>query len=272
MDNNKVFAVATIGIDEKKSEMNVINSVFIISQSRTPKFEFHDTGTKKKPPAMIIVNADDINAVERWQAYHLLHKDKTHISGIMIGTKKPDDAKYYLGRPLMATRLLALLEKVVTEEHGYEPAPAFEDSLPDKTAKEKTDGSASIPKNSITALVVDDSLPIRTQLKIALQSIASNVDFAENGNDAMQLIEKNKYDIVFLDVILPGMDGYDVCKKIKQDPAKRKTPVIMLTSNSSPADRVKGKLAGCDTYLIKPVQHAVFEEVVQECLSAASAA
>ncbi|MBI4005644.1 MAG: response regulator, partial [Gammaproteobacteria bacterium] len=70
----------------------------------------------------------------------------------------------------------------------------------------------------------------------------------------------------------PGIDGYDICKIIKQDPAKRKIPVIMLTSNSSPADRVKGKLAGCDTYLIKPVQHAVFEEVVQECLSAASTA
>jgi len=158
----------------------------------------------------------------------------------------------------------------VMEEQGYEPAPAFKDTIP-KANKAQAASSSSMPKD-ITALVVDDSLPIRTQLKIALQNIASNVDFAENGNDAMQLIEKNKYDIVFLDVILPGIDGYDVCKKIKQDPTRRKTPVIMLTSSTSPADRVKGKLAGCDTYLIKPVQHAVFDEVVQECLSAASAA
>ncbi len=266
MNNNETFAVATIGIDEKKSEMNVLQSVLIISQQRTPKFEFHDTASKGSPPSVVVVNADDVASIERWHAYHLLHQDKLDISAVMIGSKQPNEAKYFLGRPLIATRLLALLEKVVTQDHGYVAPGAFEGTL---SGVESKDAPVSGLKEDINALVVDDSLPIRTQLKLALKNIASNVDFAETSDEAVKLISDNNYDIVFLDVILEGsVDGYEVCKMVKQDPATSKTPVIMLTSNSSPADRVKGKLAGCDTYLIKPVQHAVFEEVVQEYLSA----
>ena len=269
MSNNETFSVATIGIDEKKSEMNVLQSVLIISQNRTPKFELHDTAAKKNPPAVVVVNSDDVEAIEKWHAYELLHKDKSSINAIMIGSKKPDECEYFLARPLIATRLLALLEKVVTEKNGYVPAGAFEETLSGQSAKEKV--SVASGKDGISALVVDDSLPIRTQLKMALENMGSDVDFAENGDDALEFVKSKNYDIVFLDVVLPGVDGYEICKIIKQDPDKRNTPVIMLTSNTSPADRVKGKLAGCDTYLIKPVQLAVFEEVVSECLSASAA-
>ena len=110
------------------------------------------------------------------------------------------------------------------------------------------------------------SLPVRVQLDLALRSLASRVDFAETGEQALDLLQDNAYDIIFLDVILPGVDGYQVCKVIKGQERTKRTPVIMLTSNSSPADQVKGKLAGCDTYLIKPVRPTVFREVVEDYL------
>ena len=138
------------------------------------------------------------------------------------------------------------------------PASVFEDS------DENIESIEIEASSDIRVLVVDDSLPIRTQLKMALGDITENVDFAEDGEKAMALIEENQYNIIFLDVVLPDVDGYKICKTIKRDPAKRKTPVVMLTSNSSPADRVKGKAAGCDTYIIKPVKRVVFEEVVRE--------
>ncbi|MGI9331542.1 MAG: response regulator [Gammaproteobacteria bacterium] len=131
------------------------------------------------------------------------------------------------------------------------------------------DGTLNEP---VSALVVDDSLPVRIQMKLALQGLADEVVFAETGEEAVELLSRNTYSIVFLDVILPGCDGYAICKSIKQDPRHGDTPVVMLTSNSSPADRVKGKLAGCDTYLIKPVKRAVFEEVVKDYLRTAPAA
>ncbi len=263
MDNNNTFSVATVGIDETKSEMKVIKSVLTISKSREPSFLLQDRTASKQLPNVVVVNADDVSAVERWHAYHLMNEAKANISALMIGSKEPDDCKYFLGRPLIANRLLVLLERIVTEEHEYMPASVFEDS---NAPVESIEIKAS---SDIRVLVVDDSLPIRTQLKLALSDITKNVDFAEDGEQAMALLEENQYNIVFLDVVLPDVDGYKICKTIKRDPGKRKTPVVMLTSNSSPADRVKGKAAGCDTYIIKPVRREVFEEVVREFIESA---
>jgi twitching motility two-component system response regulator PilG len=122
------------------------------------------------------------------------------------------------------------------------------------------------------ALVVDDSLPVRIQMKSALKSLATHVDFAETGEQGLEFIEKRAYSIVFLDVILPGKDGYEICRRIKKHPLQQRTPVVMLTGNSSPADRVKGRLAGCDTYLMKPVKQSVFEQLVAEFMRAHAAA
>ena len=263
MDKNNTFSVATVGIDEKKSEMKVIKSVLSISKSREPIFELQDRTASKELPNVTIVNADDISAVERWHAYHLMNEAKANLSALMIGTEEPEECKYFLGRPLIANRLLVLLERIVTEEHEYMPASVFEDS------NAKIESIEIKASGDIRVLVVDDSLPIRTQLKLALRDITKNVDFAEDGEQAMALLDENQYNIVFLDVVLPDVDGYKICKSIKRDPAKRKTPVVMLTSNSSPADRVKGKAAGCDTYIIKPVRREVFEEVVREFIESA---
>jgi CheY-like chemotaxis protein len=121
-------------------------------------------------------------------------------------------------------------------------------------------------------LVVDDSLPVRIQMKEALQKFAKTIDFAHDAEQAMILIDNCKYDVIFLDVILPGKDGYDVCRYIRTHKMQRQTPVIMLTGNSAPADRVKGKLAGCDTYLIKPVRQGVLAEVIGEFIKSSAVA
>jgi CheY-like chemotaxis protein len=121
-------------------------------------------------------------------------------------------------------------------------------------------------------LVVDDSLPVRIQMKEALQGLAKTVDFAHDAEQAMILIDNCKYDVIFLDVILPGKDGYEVCRYIRNHKMQRQTPVIMLTGNSAPADRIKGNLAGCDTYLIKPVRQSVLTEVVGEFIKSSAVA
>ena len=106
----------------------------------------------------------------------------------------------------------------------------------------------------------------------ALQNLASAVDFAASGEQAMSMIEQRKYDVIFLDVILPGKDGYEVCRYIRRHPTHKKVPVIMLTSNSTPADRVKGKMAGCDTYLVKPVRQSMLAEVIADFITASPSA
>ncbi len=115
--------------------------------------------------------------------------------------------------------------------------------------------------NGSIALVVDDSFPVRIQMNEVLKPFTSRVDLAETGEEALELINNNAYDIIFLDIVLPGVDGYEVCKIIKEGKGKN-TPVILLTGNSSPADRIKGNLSGCDTYLIKPVSQMVFQNLI----------
>lgn len=104
-------------------------------------------------------------------------------------------------------------------------------------------------------LVVDDSQLVRAQMELILNEYASSLDveFAEDAETALQRVKVQRFDIIFLDVMLPEMDGYKACKLIKADPDTSATPVVMLTSKKSPFNRMHGALVGCDKYLTKPV-------------------
>ena len=263
--SNNIFAVASIGCEER--DQNILITTMELAKSRNPSFALFEDMPDRKRADILIVNADNPDAIKRWKAYIKLHGEKQKISTVMlcesIPPDNPNDPNRYIEKPLAATRLLSILEELAILEHGYS-ASIFEGGVDEIEIDDVAD--SGIANSQVSALVVDDSLPVRIQMKKALQQIAGKSDFAETGEEARELLKKNKYDIVFLDVILPGVDGYDLCKEIKQDPDKSSVPVIMLTSNSSPADRVKGKLAGCDTYLIKPVNPEIFKEVVYEYL------
>ncbi|MDH5633879.1 MAG: response regulator [Gammaproteobacteria bacterium] len=117
-------------------------------------------------------------------------------------------------------------------------------------------GQDSGDRNTFTALVVDDSTTLRRLMDLTLTPLGIDVEFTDNGEDAVVLVKNKEYDIVFLDVILPGIDGYRVCKEIKGDRRTKATPVIMLTSKDSTFDKVRGMMAGTDVYLTKPLERA----------------
>lgn len=118
----------------------------------------------------------------------------------------------------------------------------------------------------LAALVVDDSLTVRTQLQGALDRIGIKGALAQDGETALEAIKLKRFDIIFLDVIMPGIDGYALCRQIKSAPATRATPVVMLTSRSSPFDRARGALAGCDSYLTKPIDLKSFYRAIDTVL------
>ena len=103
------------------------------------------------------------------------------------------------------------------------------------------------------ALVVDDNATVREFMRTQLGPFSFNVDYAESGEQAVGMTGLKHYTCVFLDVVMPGIDGYQVCKLIKSKKGARKTAVVMLTSKSSPFDKIRGAMAGCDAYLTKPV-------------------
>lgn len=111
-------------------------------------------------------------------------------------------------------------------------------------------------------LVVDDNTTVREFMKSKLAPFNFNVDYAESGEQAVGLTGQRRYTCVFLDVVMPGIDGYQVCKLIKSKKSVGKTAVVMLTSKSSPFDKIRGAMAGCDAYLTKPVDEEKLLETI----------
>src|SRR5579872_6615651 len=102
-------------------------------------------------------------------------------------------------------------------------------------------------------LVVDD-IPINVRLLEAkLSAEYFHVLTATGGKEALTKIHEETPDIVLLDVMMPGMDGFEVCRRVKQDPACAHIPVVMVTALDQPADRIAGLDAGADDFLTKPV-------------------
>lgn len=102
----------------------------------------------------------------------------------------------------------------------------------------------------IKILIVEDQIAIRELITINLRSMGYNCSAAHNGRMAADLIEKNSYDLILLDIMLPGIDGYELIKYIEPTA----TPVIFITAKGSLKDRVKGLHLGADDYIVKPFE------------------
>ncbi|RSL32055.1 DNA-binding response regulator [Salibacterium salarium] len=98
-------------------------------------------------------------------------------------------------------------------------------------------------------LVVDDEERIRRLLKMYVEREEFQVDEAENGEDALDLSLNNDYDVILLDLMMPGIDGIEVCQELRKSKA---TPVIMLTAKGEENNRVQGFEVGADDYIVKP--------------------
>jgi len=102
-------------------------------------------------------------------------------------------------------------------------------------------------------LVVDDILANVRLLEAKLAAEYFEVVTAMNGLDALDAVQRSKPDIILLDVMMPGIDGIEVCLRLKANPATQHIPVIMVTALDQPEDRLRGLRAGADDFLTKPV-------------------
>lgn len=119
---------------------------------------------------------------------------------------------------------------------------------------------------SRTILIVEDS-PTELQIvKNALQSRGYNVITAANGEEGIEKAHKEHPQLVVLDIILPGKNGYQVCRDLKSSPDTKDVPVIMLTSKSQESDRFWGLKQGADDYLNKPFEAQALLDCVAKLL------
>lgn len=104
----------------------------------------------------------------------------------------------------------------------------------------------------IKVMIIDDSDTIRKSAEIFLRPFGCEVVLAEDGFEAMSKIVDNHPDIIFVDITMPRLDGYQACMLIKRNPIYQSVPVIMLSSKDGLFDKARGRMAGSDDYLTKP--------------------
>ncbi|OUS27053.1 hypothetical protein A9Q99_17780 [Gammaproteobacteria bacterium 45_16_T64] len=229
---SKIY-ISHVGLTER--DITFIHNLFRLGAKQFRDYELVDYSASINSH-VVIINGDDNHAHRIWR------KIKDTVTTIFISQENlsPADQNHVV-RPLVFRKLIDAFTQAEAE---------------DKTLNEER----------TQVLVVDDSLPIRRFMELKLPSMTDipiAIDYAEDGESAQEKTLGKIYDIIFLDVVLPGIDGYQVCKSIKE---VSDTFVVMLTSNKSPFDRVRGGMSGCDAYLTKPPKDEQLRKVFQKMI------
>jgi len=116
----------------------------------------------------------------------------------------------------------------------------------------------------LKVMVIDDSKTIRRTAETLLKKAGCNVITATDGFEALSKIADSRPDIIFIDVMMPRLDGYQTCALIKKNARFANTPVIMLSSKDGLFDRARGRMVGSDEYLTKPFTKEVLLRTVAE--------
>ena len=116
-------------------------------------------------------------------------------------------------------------------------------------------------------LIVEDEESLLKLESILLTSKGYDVRGVSNGQLALDAIEEERPDLVLLDIMLPEIDGFEVCQRIKDNPETKDIPVIMLTAKKSREDMARGEKVGADWYITKPFKSAMVIETIQRFLN-----
>ncbi len=275
MSEKKIFAVVSVGIPDP--EQRALKNIFKLSQHRPRTYELRDIAPSTEAD-VLLVDADNPAAIASWRTFRGQHRDHAAIPYVMVSKDTPDAKhRYSVHRPFVATRVLTVLDKLAIQELDggskrliSDADSAVVDEHEIAALHEKAQSVISTANAASTkmfrALVIDDSPSVRKQISLELSLLSIGAEFAETGEEALVRVEQSTYDLIFLDVMLPGVDGYKVCKSIKRNKLAKDTPVIMLTGKSGTFDRIRGTMAGCDTYLTKPVDQEAFRKAVKKYL------
>ena len=114
-----------------------------------------------------------------------------------------------------------------------------------------------LDKKNIKLVIIEDDKDIRELLSYSISSLGYQVHSFSNGESGLKHLRNNKSNLLLLDLMLPGISGYDICRIIKSDPKLKDLLIIMLTAKGSEADIVKGLELGADDYIVKPFSSSI---------------
>jgi twitching motility two-component system response regulator PilG len=126
----------------------------------------------------------------------------------------------------------------------------------------------TIPNSGLKVLVIDDSNTIRRSAEIFLKQGGHEVLLAEDGFDALSKVNDYLPDLIFCDILMPRLDGYQTCAIIKRNPKFSTVPIVMLSSKDGVFDKARGRMVGSQDYLTKPFTKDQLLHTMQELGSA----
>lgn len=258
-------------------EENKLGKILPLAKAR--QFTLQNFNHTQLPDILVL-----FGEVSQYREQLQLAKQNPAIKIVVVSRQAPAHPDYHhLPFPLVASRVLRLLDTLAEAEStdkspGAAAAPVTATPIvtplpptpvevpaiqPPETSTKPAPSATGLPY--YTVLVVDDSVPMQTALAMELEKMSATVsiDFAGTGEEALAMTLEKTYDFIFLDIMMPGIDGYEACAEMRKRPGMKKTPIIMLSAKTSPLDEVKGVISGCTTYLTKPIVHEDFQKVVQ---------
>jgi two-component system, cell cycle response regulator len=237
----------------RKIELQLLDGTVKLSQRRTPRIDLL-TDEQGRDADVVMIDVRDPQAMQ-WAA------DQPWLESMAViwidGANAPN-GHTLAQRPVQWPILPMLLARAL--EHG-----------PQRNTDAERPSRTHAPSESVRrpVLVVDDSLAVRAYLRSQLEAHGIAVDDAASAEAGIEAAETVRYACILMDVLMPGIDGYEACRRIKARQRTGSAPaIVMLTSKSSPFDRIRGKMAGCDAYLTKPVDSPQLHEVLARYVGA----
>ena len=266
------FGLGILGLS--RIERMTVTSVCALTHSRPRGYAVlpEERGAEAD---IMLVDADDPRACGLWESSPMRRSGRP---ALMI-SRDPNtigSQPYALPRTNFASRLIKLLDQITIREFKFMPDVIVSDTNVldgglGLSMRKAVAPSASTPR----VLVVDDSVVVRTKMRTLLELHGMHADLAADAEQGLALMRANRYAIVFLDVVLPGIDGYAACRQMKSND-RTSTPIVMLTGRDSAFDKIRGVMAGCNRYLTKPIAvdelHKVLREFVPERVKEAALA
>ncbi|MBK5963791.1 hypothetical protein CCR95_06760 [Thiocystis minor] len=264
---SREFTVAPCGFPD--SDQKALGRAFMLAGVRPKRYLFWTAS--RQQPDVCLVNEDQPEGVLEWTALRERFPEAP-IPVLRVGALARDETLFeqvtstFFQRPILANRVLKALDAFVSEVYRFAPELAIHDDMQVQSPQQEDAGDVSPNKTSSKKiLVVDDSESVRKMMAMQLVKMGYSVEFAETGENALTKAREQIYDLIFLDVMLPGINGYDVSRHLKRN-LRIPTPVVMLTGRTSRMDKLRGTLASADAYLTKPLTLDQLNETLQRFL------
>ena len=262
------YDVGLIGFNTSESEKMV--KIFHLTQSKSRHYQLKPVDDMTETD-LLLINIDS--------DYMQIKNDylKSHPKTIVVTVSKKQNAStetpWHIKGLLLATRVIKILDSIPIAKKSTKPLletgiNKVSNSLQTADANTQfeviTNSTDSCHNYDFNVLIIDDSPAMQKNLaaELANSSQSIGIDFADSGEIAISKINQKTYDFIFLDVMMPGIDGYETCTRLRTIKSMKKTPVIMLSAKTSPLDEVKGVMAGCTCYLTKPINSVEFQKML----------